>query len=165
MNAWRQIIACASLLTAATVRPARRALELELRMLGVLHRSASLPDRLGGGRRVDVLRVIDVTELAGLGSVMRRVVVVRRCLIGLLAQPAAPRAGTCGRGRRREAPPLVTAGAQASTAAGEGGEELEAADGTADAGEALLQVAAGQELLDGRPDDRAPEAVALLRFW
>jgi hypothetical protein len=64
-----------------------------------------------------------------------------------------------------EGPLLVTTWTEATAAAGEGDEELEAARRAADASEALFQVAAGQELLDGRPDDRAPEAVALLRFW
>jgi hypothetical protein len=36
------------------------------------------------------------------------------------------------------------------------------AAGAPDAGEALVQVAAGEELVDGPSDDRAPEAVALL---
>ncbi len=47
------------------------------------------------------------------------------------------------------------------SAAGEGDEELVAAVGAADASEAFGEVAAGQELLDGAPDDGPPEAVAL----
>jgi hypothetical protein len=64
--------------------------------------------------------------------------------------------------RDQEGSLLVATGTQAPPPAGEGDEELESARGAADAGEAFLQVAAGEELLDGRRDDRAPEAVALL---
>ena len=61
-----------------------------------------------------------------------------------------------------EGPLLVAARAEAAAAAGERDKELVAAPGAADAGEALLQIAAGEELLDGPFDDGAPEAVALL---
>jgi hypothetical protein len=59
-------------------------------------------------------------------------------------------------------PLLLTARAQAPSAAGERDEELVAALRAADAGEAFPQVAAGEEPFDGPLDDGPPEAVALL---
>jgi hypothetical protein len=61
-----------------------------------------------------------------------------------------------------EGPLLVAAGAQASAAAREGDKDFVTAAGAADAGEALVQVAAGKEPADGGGDDGSPESAALL---
>ena len=58
-------------------------------------------------------------------------------------------------------PLLVTARAEAASAAGEGDEKLVAAPRTPYTGEAFTEVAAGEELLDGGCDDGPPEAVML----
>ena len=54
---------------------------------------------------------------------------------------------------------LVTRRAEAAAPAGEGDEEFMAATGAADATEAVLEVAAGQIVVDGLVNDRAPRAV------
>ncbi len=59
-------------------------------------------------------------------------------------------------------PLLVATGTEAAASAGESDEELVEAPGAADACKALVQIAAGEELLDGPLDDGTPEAVALL---
>jgi hypothetical protein len=59
-----------------------------------------------------------------------------------------------------EGPLLVTARAEATAPAGEGDEELVAAEKAADLGEALVEVTAGQEALNCPRNHRPPEAVA-----
>ena len=58
----------------------------------------------------------------------------------------------------QQSPLLMTTGADTPLLAGEGHEELVATVGAADTGEALSQVAAPEELIDGCGDDRPPEA-------
>jgi len=59
-------------------------------------------------------------------------------------------------------PLLVARRAETTPPAGIRDQEFLAALGTADAGEAVLEIAALEELLHDRPDDGSPETVALL---